>query len=90
MAKKILKRLLFAVITFFVLTFFVFALSNMMKGNAVDARTAAANPRMSQETSGALVLRERELMSRFLCAIGIGFQIFFKEIWEPVSSSICL
>ncbi len=59
MAKKILKRLLFAVITFFVLTFFVFALSNMMKGNAVDAQLAA-NPRMSQETYEAL-LHERGL-----------------------------
>ena len=59
MVKKISSRLVYAVITFFLLTFFVFALSNMMKGNALDAQLAA-NPHMSQETYNAL-LHERGL-----------------------------
>lgn len=59
MTKKLVGRILFSIVIFFVLTFFVFALSNMMKGNAVDAMLAQ-NPRMSQETYNAL-LEERGL-----------------------------
>jgi len=59
MTKKFVGRILFSVLIFFVLTFFVFALSNMMKGNAVDAMLAQ-NPRMTQETYNQL-LEERGL-----------------------------
>lgn len=59
MAKNLLSRIFFAVVTFFLLTFFVFSLSNMMKGNALDAMLAA-NPHMSQATYDAL-MHERGL-----------------------------
>ncbi len=54
MVRNLWKRILFSIFIFFVLTFFVFFLSNMMKGNAVDA-LLAANPRMSQETYNAIL-----------------------------------
>ena len=48
MAKKILERLAFSIVIFFALTFLVFALSNMVRGNAVDV-LVSQNPDMSQE-----------------------------------------
>ena len=36
MVKKMIGKLLFAVVILFALTFFVFSLSNMVKGNALD------------------------------------------------------
>ncbi len=59
MVKKFVYRIIFSIAIFFALTFFVFFLSNMMKGNAVDA-LLAQNPRMSTETYNAL-LHERGL-----------------------------
>ncbi len=54
MVKKMIGKLLFAVVILFALTFFVFSLSNMVKGNALDV-ILSDEISMSQETYDALL-----------------------------------